>query len=484
MPLNANPTCTGTSTSRQRLEVPAFTTLRSGRAAVVFALLFHSNASASLLESCASACAATNATVAFFGVPGGGYGLGMCLDGEPFGCASSPASVLFWNSEQPDSFTVISAPYSRVSASLGEATLSLPDGSKIVIVDSFSTATAAAAAFSSGNRSATFAAMSRNASVSGGGRMPGAGFASRFALPLDPAQQSDSYTWFLPGLYYNDGGEASGSAWIPAGAIGGGRAGGGTALAREDRLGAPLVMLQDSVSGRVVGALRPATTVPATVLEDTLTGAALVDSRLSFASLGIGSCIVGSDDESAAQGPCSALTVILPGCEFPVTYQSGSPSSGLLRFHPTTAGFSSALEIILVAAAAPQGIHTKNALDGANNASDARFLDMVDWAVRGAASYYDPLIRADIDVSEAAEAQVRWPDDERNQTPCVDSREEAAPSIHRSPRLQTASNRLPHSPACRRVLTSTQGLHTRPSWNLALWGLSCAWRSLCSIRRW
>ena len=409
-------------------------------------------------QSCNTACAGAGVGTSFYAVSDGGFGLAVCIKGVAVACADSPVSVLYSAPGPAGNATIVSSPYALVTnKSEASAVLLLSCGSTLNITDTFEPATSASAAFSrrdgNGTVTSSFVAFSRTSVVTSASGVPGSGFATRLSLPLTPSQPAAAYSWFMPGVYYNDGGAASGAAWIPPGAIGGNRAGGGAAVAREDRMGSPLVLLQDQSGGGVVGLLRPAHVVPPpnTVLAETLTGAPLVDGRLAFASLGpepCGGAVAEAHEGSGPREPqCTALTALLPGCEFERTYQSGAPAAGLLRLHPLTLGFTSTLELVLVATTAlaagvgasavggavrgahpstppllpdsncttkwpnPQNCSNPDELSDARlrntSTSDARFLDLVDWAMRGAAAYYSPLLRADINVTDAYEAQVR-----------------------------------------------------------------------------
>lgn len=361
---------------------------------------------ATTAATCQSACNGSGVTgFSFLLVNGDSFGLATCLGDATISCSAAPASVLYYSPDPSGSTVVVNAPYDCTNVTSASATIQLPDGSALLLVDSFAVASHAEGAFGGGSAGASsFLSFSRVVSVVIAGGVVGAGFASRLSLALVPHEQASNYTVFMPGVYYNDGGASSGAAWIPKNAIGGDRLTGGAAVAREDRLGAPLVLLQNAASGVVAGVLRPVSASPATILNDTLTGAPIVDARLDFASLGSGPC----DDGGATA--CTALVALLPGCEFDRTYMSGAPAAGLLRFHPLALGLSSRLDLVLLASAGPSGAIPGRALDnestGSNQSADARFVALVDWAMRGAIEYYNPLLRDDINVSEAYEAQV------------------------------------------------------------------------------
>jgi hypothetical protein len=378
-------------------------------------------------DACASACSSSSSSspsslFAFFPASTGGFGLATCSNGTASTCTASPATAFLYaappgNSTAYSSPLVLASSYDSISedGTVATALLATADGAALTIVDTLAAADAvAAAAFFP----ASLVAFTRTTTVVGSGNGSWSGFATRLPLQLSPAGASpDAYRLFMPGLYYNDGGASTGDAFIPGYAIGGNRAA-LAAVAREDRLGAPLALLVDPTGGSAVFVVRPRDAVPDTVFADTLQGGPVVDGRMAFASLGPERCGIpqpGGGGGLAPQPNCTALAVVYPGCEYVRSYQSGTGADGSLwRFHPLTVsaetgeGFSANLTLLIGSTSIVVNEEQASASSASSSSAsaDALFLQAMDWSWRAAVAYFAPPVRDDINMSAAHEALV------------------------------------------------------------------------------
>lgn len=396
------------------------------------------------------------------------WGLAVCAGGVAVGCSGDPIAAVYLpaNASFP---SLLTAPYAAVApdgtSATGVIILHDAHGTLLEVNDTIlpvdPTATAAFGGTGYNVSDVLLVTLMRSVRVwtADGVGDAAAGFASRLSLHLLPCGAPSDYRWFLPGIYYNDGGASSNNAFVPGGAFGGGGAYNNRSLVpslvvREDRLGAPLAALLDarplisdgfaSGSGAPVAMIfRPTLpgVLPDTVLADTLLGTPLVDPRLAFASLGFEGLVTAGggpargaksatarDSGEAAAGDCTGLTFVYPGSEYPHTYQSQSPDGNLWRAHPLSHGFAHNFSVTMAwtnvsTSAGPEdgsGLCSEHGDGDASEITPAlntakepavdpsvlstSFRSALAWSWRGAVGYYNPLPVATVNISQAYEA--------------------------------------------------------------------------------
>lgn len=347
--------------------------------------------------ACSTACSNVSSGAIAVTVDPQSFGVAVCLQGSAVVCALQPVT-LYVMLDPTVSPVQVTAAYDTVaigpSSWSGVAVVSLPGGAEVMVSDTWSGADAAVtAAFTSTTVQPAMTAFTRTCNVlqAPGSGSPGAGFGSALSLPLLPSLSPASYRVLMPGLQLNDGGAASGAAWVPPYAIAGNAS--RPAVAREDRMAAPLAVLVQPGSGVAAGVIRPSAAVPNTILNDTLFGTPVVDSRMTFTAMGY---------EPSSSGNGTSLVVVYPGSEYGVTYQSGArPDAGhLWRMHPLAIGTVSSFSTVVALAnisAAGTGVSISDA--------DSVFHATLQWAWRGAEAYYSPgvppSLRVDLNLTDA-----------------------------------------------------------------------------------
>lgn len=371
---------------------------------------------ASCASSAVVACQQAPRTepVAFFALSAGLYGVALCdnTTGMALACATRPVSAFILppgDVNSTDAPPMVSTSYSSVAQASASGVLATPNGGVLKVVDTFSLAPSSARASFGGGAGAALALIRVDRAVTVVQAGTSAGFCSRLSLTLlAPQSPLWDLQWYSPGLLYGSG------AYTPPWAIGGqpNRTSTPAVVFREDRAAAPLAVLVSNSTGEgeeqlgpgvwkgqgqgqgptLAAVLRVAPTdgggTPNTVLNDTLWGGALVDTRMQFMGLGFE---VGEDPATSA-----ALTVTYPGSEYPRTYQSDAPT-GLWRFHAMDPGAapSQFSVVVAVGSLAPPAAPDVTPLHAA-----------IDWATRASAQYYSPQLRTDIDLVAAQEAVV------------------------------------------------------------------------------
>ena len=266
------------------------------------------------------------------------------------------------------------SPYQSVSplgaGFLASGILTAPGGTKLTISDLFFPNTASGQ--DPGLRMVRETVVSNAAAAD-------IGFQS--VIQLNRTNQGGPSRVLMPGALYAD------RNYTSSGTLGNNS---GTNVIREDRLSAPVISLLDTNSGYGFGFFRYLDEPNTTIDADSI-ATFLIDSRLTFGSMGFNSNPTNT----------AFLRWVYPGSEYDWTYLAAGGASAL-RYHPVTNGFSHHFGIVLT------------------SGNYGGWQGMLESVWTNAVNYYAPQPRTDINLKEALTATVnaltvQWQDNLQSQ---------------------------------------------------------------------